>query len=70
MLDLDVQIDILRQIKALSQRLMATDDAFMIGPYEQLLGRIDATLQILSTDLLDQHVPDVLSGLTHSGATP
>jgi hypothetical protein len=70
MLSLDAQIDILRQIKALSCRLMTSEDAFMTGPYEQLQGRVDATLQILSTDLLDPQAPDALSGLMHSGAMP
>jgi hypothetical protein len=68
MLNLDDQINILRQIKALSGRLLNCDDAFMRGPYEQLHGRVDATLQILSADVTDRQTPDALSGLTHGGA--
>ena len=68
MLSLDDQIDILRQIRSLSGQLLDTDDAFMIGPYEQLQGRVDATLQILCVDGWDHEVPVALAKMAHSGA--
>jgi hypothetical protein len=44
-------VSILLDLHCKSALLLNTDDALLLGPFEQLHGRIDSLLQSLATDL-------------------